>query len=207
MAFGVALAVATSVSLTACGESSSRYVANKSERVYLKIPRDWLDVPFSEDDIDRLEAQTSSVTLLWRAAASSDPGAEPTGADADFPLVFTAVYELDGQLNQKMSASLARIAASPTGFDPLIPDDQSQSDLVEVLDYNPLDFPDMSGTRVVFRSRASTGEDYSFVYDVSSAYDSQNFRLYVLQIGCNVQCYENNNEAITKVADSWLVKP
>jgi len=192
---------------TGCGDSSHRYVANKAEKVYLKVPRDWREVSFADTDIDRLEAKTSSASLVWRAAASADPGAEPSGADADFPLVFTAVYELNGELNQNMSASLARVAASPTGFDPLLPDGSAQGDLVEVLDYRPLDFDDMNGTRIVFRSRTTAEDDYAFVYDLSAAYDSSTFRLYVLQVGCNVECYENNQEAISDVAGSWLVKP
>lgn len=203
-----AVTALTIVTLVAgCGDSSHRYLANKTEHVYLKVPRDWKDVPFSDGDADRLEAKTSQATLVWRVAASTDPKATPTLADADYPLVFMAVYQLDGELNQNMSASLARVAASPTGFDPVLPKDSSQSALVEVVSYAPLAFDNMNGTRVVFRSRATADTDYQLVYDMSAAYDSHNFRLYVLQVGCNVTCYDNNSEAITKVANSWLVNP
>ena len=193
--------------VTSCGDASHRYIANKAEHVYLKVPRNWNEVAFSETDADRLEAKTSQATLVWRSAASTDPNATPTSADADYPLVFTAVYQLDGELNQNMSASLARVAASPTGFDPVLPKDSSQSSLVEVVSYTPLDFDNMNGTRVVFRSRATADTDYQLVYDMSAAYDSHNFRLYVLQIGCNTACYDNNQAAITSVANSWLVNP
>ena len=199
--------IALTVLLASCGQSSQRYLANKSERVYLKVPRDWNDVGFTADDADRLEAKTSQATLVWRVAASADPEATPASADADYPLVFMAVYQLDGELNQNMSASLARVAGSSTGFDPVLPSDSSQSSLVEVLDYRPLSFKDMNGTRVVFRSRASSDTDYQLVYDLSTAYDSHNFRLYVMQVGCNVKCYENNTDAIDTVANSWLVNP
>lgn len=193
--------------VTSCGDSSHRYIANKAERVYLKVPRDWHEVSFSETDADRLEAKTSQATLVWRSAASTDPNATPTSADADYPLVFAAVYQLDGELNQNMSASLARVAASPTGFDPVLPKDSSQSALVEVVSYAPLAFDNMNGTRVVFRSRATADTDYQLVYDMSAAYDSHNFRLYVLQIGCSTSCYDDNQAAITSVANSWLVNP
>ena len=202
---GATLAAITLV--TSCGDASHRYIANKAEHVYLKVPRNWNEVAFSETDADRLEAKTSQATLVWRSAASTDPNATPTSADADYPLVFTAVYQLDGELNQNMSASLARVAASPTGFDPVLPKDSSQSSLVEVVSYTPLDFDNMNGTRVVFRSRATADTDYQLVYDMSAAYDSHNFRLYVLQIGCNTACYDNNQAAITSVANSWLVNP
>ena len=199
--------IAASSLIVSCGQPSQRYLANKTERVYLKVPRDWNDVTFTNDDTDRLEAKTSQATLLWRVAASADPEATPTSADADFPLVFMAVYQLDGELNQNMSASLARVAGSPTGFDPVLPSDSSESALVEVLDYSPLSFNDMNGTRVVFRSRTTSDTDYQLVYDLSTAYDSHNFRLYVMQVGCSIECYEDNSETISTVADSWLVNP
>ena len=199
--------IAASSLIVSCGQPSQRYLANKTERVYLKVPRDWNDVTFTNDDTDRLEAKTSQATLLWRVAASADPEATPASADADFPLLFMAVYQLDGELNQNMSASLARVAGSPTGFDPVLPSDSSESALVEVLDYGPLSFNDMNGTRVVFRSRTSSTTDYQLVYDLSTAYDSHNFRLYVMQVGCSIECYENNSETISTVADSWLVNP
>lgn len=199
--------IAASSLIVSCGQPSQRYLANKTERVYLKVPRDWNDVTFTNDDTDRLEAKTSQATLLWRVAASADPEATPASADADFPLLFMAVYQLDGELNQNMSASLARVAGSPTGFDPVLPSDSSESALVEVLDYGPLSFNDMNGTRVVFRSRTSSTTDYQLVYDLSTAYDSHNFRLYVMQVGCSIECYEDNSETISTVADSWLVNP
>lgn len=205
-AIATLISLSISVSLiTSCGESSHRYIANKAERVYFKVPRDWDEVPFSDSDADRLEAQTSQATLVWRSAASTDPNATPTKADADYPLVFAAVYQLDGELNQNMSASLARVAVSPTGFDPVLPQDSSQRELVEVMSYAPLAFDNMNGTRVVFRSRETPDTDYQLVYDMSAAYDSRHFRLFVLQIGCSTSCYDNNQSAITSVANSWLV--
>lgn len=192
-------------SLGGCGDTSHRYIANKDENVYLKIPADWNDLPFADSDADRLEELTSQVTLVWRAGATPDLRGTPDLVDPDAPLAFVAVYEVDGQLNQQMSASLARLAASPLGFDPVIPNDDAQQALVEVLDYAPLDFDDMSGSRVIFRYRAESTAEWSEIYDVSSAYDSSRFRLYVLQVGCSTTCFESNQDAIKKVADSWLV--
>lgn len=206
---GFAASVATSVGLLlglgGCGDASHRYIANKDENVYLKVPAAWNDLSFDDADSDRLEDLTSQVTLVWRAGATPDPRGTPDSVDPASPLAFVAVYEVDGQLNQQMSASLARLAASPLGFDPVIPGDDAQQSLVEVLDYMPLDFEDMSGTRVIFRYREDSTAEWSEIYDVSSAYDSSRFRLYVLQVGCDTACFESNQDAIKKVADSWLV--
>jgi len=201
----VVVTIGVATGLTACGDSSHRYIANKSENIYLKVPDAWVDLDFDDADPDRLEALTSQVTLVWRAGATPDVGGTPDSVDPDSPLAFVAVYEVDGQLNQQMSASLARLAASPLGFDPLLPNDDAQGSLVEVLDYVPLDFDDMSGSRVIFRYRDEPTAEWSEIYDVSSAYDSSRFRLYVLQVGCETTCFESNQDAIKKVADSWLV--
>jgi len=189
--------------LPACGPSSHRYIANKAEKVYAKVPSDWDDYAFDESDPDRLEQITSQATVVWRTAAAPSGGT----AGVETPLMFMAAYELSGELNQQMSASLARVAGSPVGFDPVLPQDDTQRERTEVLSYAPLDFADMNGTRAVFRTRDDAQSEWSNVYDISTAYDSSAFRLYVLQVGCNAACYESNQAAIDKVASSWLVKP
>lgn len=200
------LALSSLAILVSCGPSSSRYLADTEEQIYLKVPRDWTEVDIADTDPDRIEDLTSQVTLVWRVAATPDGAPSLATVDANEPLALSAVYELSGQLNQQMSASLARLAASPVGFDPVLPSDETQGDLVEVISYRPLDFPGINGSRIVFRARAEASEDWSAVYDLSAAYDSQKFRLYVLQVGCSARCYELNESAITSVANSWLVK-
>ncbi len=198
----VAAVLAGSVTLAACGDGSHRFVANRAEQVFLKLPRDWADRPYDDAAPDPLEQVTSEVTMLWRSAAAPDGQAGDTA-----PLLTTAVYEVSGQLNQKMSASLARVAASPLGFDPVLPGDDTQGGKVEVLDYQPLRFDGMNGTRTVFRARDDANSDWNAVYDMSTAFDLSTFRLYVLLVGCSPDCYEANKGAITSAANSWLVKP
>lgn len=192
--------------VSACGESAHRYIANTDEKVYMKVPRHWNELDFTTSDPDRLEGLTSQATVVWRAGSTPAVDPEPDQVSSEEPLAFTAVYELSGQLNQQMSASLARLAASPTGFDPVLPSDDSESAKVEVLTYEPLGFEGINGTRIVFRVRDTGTDPWRAVYDVSAAYDSKKFRLYVLQVGCSASCYELNKSTISAVADSWLVK-
>lgn len=202
----VAVVLGAVLTLAACGESTNRYIANSEEKVYLRVPRDWNEIEFTDADADRLEGLTSQATIVWRSGSTPAPDPEPDTVSSESPLAFTAVYELSGQLNQQMSASLARLAASPTGFDPVLPSDDSQSALVEVLSYEPLGFDGVNGSRIVFRLRDSGTDPWKAVYDVSAAYDSKRFRLYVLQVGCSSSCYELNKSTISAIADSWLVK-
>lgn len=202
----IAVALVGALSLTACGESSYRFLADTDEKVYFKAPRDWVEIDFADSEPDRIEQLSSQLTLVWRAAVTTEPAASISTVNANAPLAFAAVYELSGQLNQQMSASLARVAASPVGFDPVLPSEDGQSDKVEVLSYQPLDFPGLNGSRIVFRVRNDPDTNWTAVYDLSAAYDSQKFRLYVLQVGCSTTCYDLNERAISTVAGSWLVK-
>lgn len=198
----VGMLLAASTLLAACGQSSSRFVVDKAEKVYLKVPRSWLDRPYAEGDADPLEEITAEVTMKWRSSAG------PTGdAGVDVPLLTTSVYEVSGQLNQKMSASLARIAGSPVPFDPVLPADDTQKGQVEVLDYAPLGFKGINGTRAVFRVRDDANSDWKAVYSVSSAFSLSKFRLYLLRVSCSPACFEKYKDAISSVASSWLVKP
>jgi len=192
--------LAVAVALTSCGDTSHRYIANKGENVYVRIPAGWDDIAYGADEPDALEQMTSDVTLLWRSAAG--PG-DDAGTDA--PLLTTAVYELSGTLNQRMSPTLARVAASPTGFDPVLPADDASAALVEVLDYAPLAFDQMSGTRTVFRARSAADAEWSQVFSMSTAFDLSRFRLYVMLVGCSPACFEANSDAISSAASSWLV--
>jgi hypothetical protein len=198
----LAVLLACAALLAACGNSTSRFIANKTEKVYLKVPRAWVDRPYGDTEADALEEITSDVTMLWRSAAAPEGDA---GVDA--PLMTTAIYEVSGQLNQKMSASLARIAGSPVPFDPVLPTDDTQKGQVEVLDYAPLDFKGMNGTRAVFRVRDDATSDWKAVYSVSTAFNLSTFRLYILRVSCSADCFEKNKDAISSVASSWLVKP
>jgi hypothetical protein len=194
----LAVLVACAALLAACGDSTSRFVSNKTEKVYLKVPRNWADRPYGPTDADPLEEITSDVTMVWRSSAA------PEGdAGVDVPLMTTAIYEVSGQLNQKMSASLARIAGSPVPFDPVLPADDTQKGQVEVLDYAPLGFKGMNGTRAVFRVRDDATAEWKAVYSVSTAFNLATF----LRVSCSAACYEQNKDAISSVASSWLVKP
>lgn len=196
------IVVACAALLGACGDSSSRFVVSKADRTYLKVPRDWTDRPYADAEADPLEQITSEVTMLWRSSAAPDGD-----AGVDVPLMTTAVYEVSGQLNQKMSASLARIAGSPVPFDPVLPSDDTQKAQVEVLDYAPLGFKGLNGTRAVFRVRDDANSDWKAVYSVSTAFNLSTFRLYLLRVSCSAACYEANKDTISSVASSWLVKP
>ncbi|MGD9703080.1 MAG: hypothetical protein AB7Q42_15530 [Acidimicrobiia bacterium] len=203
----VALLVAVTA-LAACGAPKNKYLAQRDERVYLRVPGDWVEIEMTDADRDFLTEQSQDARLVWRAGATADENAHQVDElTLDEPFALVKVYEIDGVLNQNMSVSLARVAGAAVGFDPVLPSDDDKV-LAEVLSYEPAD-PDktLQGSRAVFRTRNDATEDWTAVVDMTTYFDPTTFRLYVLRVACSPECYEANEETITKIANSWSVEP
>jgi hypothetical protein len=199
--------VAACGALVACGEPRYRYLSNNDEEVYLRVPRTWSEVGFKDDIPDPLEQQTSEARVLWRSAATLGEGVSTADElTTDVPFAIATVYEVDGELNQRMSSSLARIAGAGVGFDPILPGDTSEG-LSEVLEFEPLSSSGTQGSRAVFRVRSDATAEWEMVIDMTTHFDPSNFRLYVLQVACSPACYQENQNAMTSIANSWSVKP
>ena len=198
----------TGLALASCGEPQNRYLSESNERVYLRVPSDWVEVPMSETDSDYLTDQSSDARLVWRAGVTSDEEVEAVDQlTLDEPFALVKVYEIDGVLNQNMSVSLARVAGAGVGFDPVLPGDDAKA-LAEVLSYMPAEGGDaLQGSRAVFRTRADATADWDAVVDMTTYFDPTTFRLYVLRIACSPDCYAANQDTITKIANSWSVEP
>ena len=198
----------TGLVLVSCGEPQNRYLSETKEKVYLRVPSDWVEVPMTEADGDYLTQQSSDARLVWRAGVTSDKNAEAIDElTLDEPFALVKVYEVDGVLNQNMSVSLARVAGAGVGFDPVLPGDEAKG-LAEVLSYTPTDSGNaLQGSRAVFRTRADATADWDAVVDMTTYFDPTTYRLYVLRIACSPDCYAANEDTITKIANSWSVEP
>lgn len=195
---------------TGCGESKYQVVHNGGERTYLKAPRDWTVFPIETGRVDRIDPQYGEdVRLIWSRVF--DASAEPTAdhyADAvglaklDEPVAALNVYEVQGSYNQRLSLSEARSA--PLGFDPLFVGDEIK-DLVEVVQYTPLEAGDgLQGSRVVFNTRRDDASQWN-TYDMVTAFDQGRFRMYTLVVGCSGACFEDNRSQISNIVTSWKV--
>lgn len=199
----VAVAV-VAAGAVACAPASERYLSDGEQEVYLRIPRDWNDVPGGED-ADPLVAQTGDVTILSKFVVSpDDDAADVTELGFDEPYAAMTVYELGVRLNERMSNTLARIAGSGLGFDPALPDEASEN-LAEVLDYDPDPGGELPGSRIVYRLRDDPTADWVGTFDLTTYFDPITRRLYVLEVGCSSECFERSADAITRVASSWQI--
>ena len=61
--------------LAACGPSSNRYLANRDEKVYLRVPSGWHDVLLSDTVKDHLTEATSDAKVISKSVVSPQKGA------------------------------------------------------------------------------------------------------------------------------------
>lgn len=198
--------VATLFVVTACGPSSNRYLANRDEKVYLRVPKSWHDVKLSDTIQDPVEQATSDAKIISKSVVSPQEGAvEQKDLDYKSPFATMTVYEVTGAFNQQLSASLARRIVGLVPYDPLLPGDDNKG-LSEVLDFDPSPTnAKVSGSRVVFRARAGPTDDWQVTDNLSTFFDPSSSRLYALEVMCSSECYEQSSAQIDKIVNSWRI--
>lgn len=203
--WGSAVAAALML-MTACGSSSSRYLANRDEKVYLRVPNSWHDVKLSESVLDPLMQATSDAKVLSKSVVTPQVGAkEQADLDGQMPFATMTVYETTGAFNQQLSASLARRAVGLVSFDPLLPGDDDDG-LSEVLDFDPKPTnAKVSGSRVVYRVRSAKTDDWALTVNLSTFFNPSEQRLYALEVICSPDCYDKDAGEIDKIVNSWRI--
>ncbi len=191
--------------LASCGSSGSRYLANRDEKVYLRVPRSWHDILLSDAVQDPLVQSTSDAKIISKSVVSPQKDAvEQNDLDGESPFATMTVYETTGVFNQQLSASLAR-KAGLVSFDPMLPTEDKDG-LSEVIDFDPSpDNADVSGSRVVYRVRSDTSGDWLLTVNLSTYFDPSQSRLYALEVICSPDCYEQSAGEIDKIVNSWRI--
>ncbi len=191
--------------LASCGSSGSRYLANRDEEVYLRVPRSWHDILLSDTVQDPLVQSTSDAKIISKSVVSPQKDAvEQNDLDGESPFATMTVYETTGVFNQQLSASLAR-KAGLVSFDPMLPTEDKDG-LSEVIDFDPSpNNADVSGSRVVYRVRSDTSGDWLLTVNLSTYFDPSQSRLYALEVICSPDCYEQSAGEIDKIVNSWRI--
>jgi len=198
-------AVAALLVLTACGPSGHRFLANRDEKVFLRVPSSWHDVKLSESMPDALTQATSDAKVISKEIVSPASVSEQKDLDGQEPFATMTVYQTTGAFNQQMSASLARRAVGLVSFDPLLPS-SDQEGLAEVLDFDgrPTNAK-LSGSRVVYRVRNDKTTDWVLTVNLSTFFDPSASRLYALEVVCSPACYDKVAGDIDKIVNSWRI--
>jgi hypothetical protein len=205
-----ALAALVGLFLAACQPSDFKYVRNNEEGAYLRFPSDWH--LFESDEV--LAHQFSHLTpgireamrqQMWAVAFDADP--QPDLAHVfvldepdDYPVGFMRIRQLREAVRDQFSLSSLRnefipiddiLQAAPGRIEPLIQED---------------DLTTPEGLRGVrLRFNVSLDEGVS-TYDQTAYVDAETRTVYLLTVGCTVECFEAHRSQIDQIIESWTIK-
>ena len=221
--------LAVALLATSCSSSEYRYVANKSTKTYLKVPKSWTG--FDAELLDQAEARAVEVAgeqapsfvdvafngaLQWRVAFDSDPDPQPAHAVsfAVDPVVEVRVRELTEDERDHVNLASLRNMFFP--YDQLKAQAEAEN-RGRPLEANPpatsafrplrevsISTPDgVRGNRVIFELRQ--GNEF-YVVDQTALLDADAERVHVLLIRAAESEYLSNSPLLDDVATSFTVK-
>jgi hypothetical protein len=196
------IAIATLVVAGACGGADNEYVANTEAGLYVRLPADWTIFEVASNN-PAGDPRTDPEAGPWRVVidGSDEPSrAHLEVAAPDEPVGFVEIVPTALIQNASLSSHTALRSLLFNGeSDPL--DTSSGAD---VLDYEEIDLGHHWGNRLVAEVTAQGGE--KVVVTQLAFLDSANNRVHVLRLLCTTSCYEENQDEIDEVVDSWTLE-
>jgi hypothetical protein len=219
----IGLAAGVTVALLAsCASSGQRYVKNSSDGVYFKIPDDWelydenqiLDFQEEELGPEQLESVRDRSWQVFFDAAPKPSLHHLEEFLTRHPNGQAQVLELGPEQRDTISLEVLRNLVFP--LDEIL---QFDDTLVEVVDAKEINDDGSRGVQFVFNIEVDAVEQLVAglepdpdrnrkfaTVNQTALLDSEGKTLYVLIVGCEADCYDDNKSAIEGVADSWTVK-
>ena len=223
--WGPVALVAAALTLPACG-SDYHYVSNRDQGAYFKVPDHWEvygtgellrieDEWRSDDDLDD---RSSSVWLRGFDGAEEPSPEHVLDATATSPRGYAEVRALSPSERDSFDYAELRRAGFPlhdptTGqaLDPLEVAASDPGGAVTVLAYDdegplgPLELDEgLRGVRI--RTRIAVGDEEPVILEQISVVDADTTRHYSFTVGCSRRCWDENEEVIREIADSWTLK-
>jgi hypothetical protein len=222
---GVVALVLAALSLTACG-SDYHYVSNRDQGAYFKVPDHWEvygtgELLRSEDGWltdDEVDERDDAIWLRGFDAAEEPSPEHVLDATAASPRGYAEVRALSASERDGFDYAELRRAGfplhDPTSGEALDPLEVATSDpggVVTVLEYDdedplgPLELGDgLRGVRI--RTRIAVGDDEPVILEQISVVDADTTRHYSFTVGCRRRCWDENEDVIREIADSWTLK-
>lgn len=193
------------LALTGCTGSGFQYVSSSETNTVFKVPEDW--TLFNEDDVFEfrppdLSPQQEAANRASQWIMAFD-GAEPPSLEHLFaesseqPAGYAKVRVLSDE--ERDTYSLRSLRNEEFDIDRLVKEQR-----IELISDDDLALENgFAGSRVIFNVRQGGG----FVtVNQTALVDSQTRVLYLFLIGCDADCYANNQEIISEVVSSWTIK-
>ena len=198
---GIALGVvATAVVLGACGGPDNTYVEEPESGLFMRLPSDWKVFPVEDGapaGDPRVDADFGPWSVLIDGAERPDR-AHGEEASPDEPVGTVQVVPLAlFQSPPPLTNATLRSFFTVDGADPL------QSDVVTDIEYDEVDLGGHWGSRLIGTVDQGDGE----VRVAQLAFfDNGGKRIHVLRILCSVECFDDNEDEIEEVLDSFTLE-
>jgi hypothetical protein len=206
----VALLVLTALLLSACQPSGFTYVRNSEDGAYVKFPSTWH--LFKPEDVIGRQAEQAELTPglaeqlaqeQWAVAFDADPQpsldhlfVEPNG----HVIGLMRVRQLSEE--ERDEFSLGHLRNEFIRIDEIM---QAGVAAIEPLENEDLTTPEgMRGMRLRFNISSPTGQ--VFTYDQTAYVDAATEKVYLLALGCTVECFEAAQPQIEQITESWTIK-
>lgn len=226
MARGGFVALVVGVLMAAGCGSDYQYVSNREAGAFFKVPDSWRlyeegDLLRAEDDSLSAEDVEGLAETVWLrgfdAADDPDPG-NVVDVTAESPRGYAEVRALSETERDGLDYGALRRAGFPlqdpsTGeaVDPLEFAAQDPEGVISVLDYQDegslgeLELDDgLRGVRIV--TRIALEDQEPVVLEQVSVVDAATRRHYSFTVGCTERCWEDNEDVIREIADSWTLE-
>jgi hypothetical protein len=211
MARNLVLAAAATLAAAGCGGSGFTYHANQDEQIYFKLPDTW--TVFETDDFTAAGAE--DLPGLWRRGFVG--GADPTidevfAITSEQPRGYVEVLPLD--VTERDTISLATLRGANLGtdsegnpLDPLVYAQENPNGEIQILGYDDNVVYDEGPHGVHIRVAVTPKDtDTTAIIDQTALIDAATSRRYVLSIGCSARCFEDHQDEIEEVIESWTLE-
>lgn len=204
-AVALALTCTLLAPLAACGEPEFQYPHDATEGVYFKVPAAWTVFDETESFYEgRVEGgSTAQPVKVWVIDSADDAAPEHVDQPGrDTPVGIAQIIAVSPSLAENISISSVRSLGFE--FDPVAPA-TGLEDTWEVSLDQPLRTEDgISGAAAVFSYRDSA--DDPWLSQARGVFlDPTRQRVYLLDLFCAADCFEQHRDEIYDVIDSWRI--
>jgi hypothetical protein len=201
-------AIATAVLVAACGDPQYRSARNDVEKVYVRVPHSWTVFDRTDEFYDEEQTANSAVQPIQVWVIDSAEAADPRNVeevDRDTPVGTAQVFEIVTQ-DLAENVSIASVRSLGFDFDPAAPP-EDQADNWRVTVNQPLQTErGISGSVIMFDRRDSP--DDPWISQARGVFvDPAGERLYLLDLFCTKECFDEHYDQIFDVLDSWRINP
>jgi hypothetical protein len=193
-----------------CQPSPYTYVRNSEDGAYVRFPSDWH--LFNPEEVLGRQAEQGGLTpglaeqlaqRQWAVAFDADPQptldhlfVEPNGHVIGLMRVRRLSEEERDQF------SIASLRNEFIDVDEILLTDQGR---IEPLLSEDLTTPEgLRGLRLRFNIGSPSGE--VFTYDQTAYVDAATEKVYLLALGCTVECFEAQRSEIERITESWTIR-